>query len=416
MSDKISNQNKAENTHNCIFSNEKANMGHQAEFDYFKAFLIFIMVFVHFYENFSRDNISLIVEIIGFILGAGGFMLLMGIGMKYSRHQEMSNYISRGINLIIKGQVANLLRYALPNVIAWKTTGNKIFISRAMLVLQPDILTFAGISFLFFALFKKMKLSDNYILCVGIIMNIIGFILFKIIKPPESFLMKQLMGYFIFTYTEAYFPFCSYFIFVAIGYWLGRIYQKISNKDKFYNRIIFFFLPLTIIYYYLRINYNFPILPECGSDEHYCLFPGPDAINACIGNIVIISLLYKIDKMFKGKVPYYVKHLSKNVNKYYIIHYILILQINTFLRATKGDSFPSKVKYPSLYAFIIFIMTKITIDLNDKYIHFTLTNLKTNVKIVLYPLILSTTIISVCYIYPKVEIYTTFWNNYLYEE
>ena len=126
MSDKISNQNKAENTHNCIFSNEKANMGHQAEFDYFKAFLIFIMVFVHFYENFSRDNISLIVEIIGFILGAGGFMLLMGIGMKYSRHQEMSNYISRGINLIIKGQVANLLRYALPNVIAWKTTGNKI--------------------------------------------------------------------------------------------------------------------------------------------------------------------------------------------------------------------------------------------------------------------------------------------------
>ncbi len=103
MSDKISSQIKAKNTHNCIFSNEKANMGHQAEFDYFKAFLIFIMVFVHFYENFSRDNISLIVEIIGFILGAGGFMLLMGIGMKYSRHQELSNYISRVINLITKG-------------------------------------------------------------------------------------------------------------------------------------------------------------------------------------------------------------------------------------------------------------------------------------------------------------------------
>ena len=61
-------------------------------------------------------------------------------------------------------------------------------------------------------------------------------------------------------------------------------------------------------------------------------------------------------------------------------------------------------------------MTKITIDLNDKYIHFTLTNLKTNVKIVLYPLIWIMTIISVCYIYPKVETYTTFWNNYLYEE
>ena len=155
MSDKISNQIKAKNTHNGIFSNEKDNMGHQSEFDYFKAFLIFIMFPVHFYENFSRDSISLTVEIIGFILGADGFMLLMGIGMKYSRHQELSNYISRGINLITKGQVSNLLRYALPNIIAWKTTGNKIFISRALVFLQPDILTFAGITFFFFALLKR---------------------------------------------------------------------------------------------------------------------------------------------------------------------------------------------------------------------------------------------------------------------
>ena len=416
MSDKISNQNKAENTHNCIFSNEKANMGHQAEFDYFKAFLIFIMVFVHFYENFSRDNISLIVEIIGFILGAGGFMLLMGIGMKYSSHQELSNYISRGINLITKGQVSNLLRYALPNIIAWKTTGNKIFISRALVFLQPDILTFAGISFLFLALLKKIKLSDNFILCISIIMNIIGYILYKIMNQPESFLMKQLIGYFILTDTEASFPLCSYFIFVAFGYRLGEIYQKISNKDKFYNRIIFFFLPLTIFYIYIRINYNFIILPDFGYDEDYSLFPVPDAINACMESIVIISLLYKIGKIFQGKVPYYIKHLSKNVNKYYIIHYILLLQLTTFLRATKGDSFPSKMQYPTLYGFAILIMTKITIDLNDKYIHFTLTNLKTNVKIVLYPLIWIVTIISVCYIYPKVETYATFWNNYLYEE
>jgi hypothetical protein len=416
MSDKISNQNKARNTHNCIFSNEKDNMGHQPEFDYFKALLVFMMVFVHFYENFSRDSITLTVEIIGFILGADGFMLLMGIGMKYSRHQELSNYISRGINLITKGQISNLLRCALPNIIAWKTTGNKIFISRALVFLQPDILTFAGISFLFLALLKKIKLSDNFILCISIIMNIIGFILYKIIKQPESFLMKQLMGYFILTDTEASFPLCSYFIFVAIGYRLGEIYQKISNKDKFYNRIIFFFLPLTIFYIYIRINYNFIILPDFGYDEDYSLFPVPDAINACMESIVIISLLYKIGKIFQGKVPYYIKHLSKNVNKYYIIHYILLLQLTTFLRATKGDSFPSKMQYPTLYGFAILIMTKITIDLNDKYIHFTLTNLKTNEKIVLYPLIWIVTIISVCYIYPKVETYTTFWNNYLYEE
>ena len=44
MSDKILNQTKAKNTDNGIFSNEKVNTGHQSEFDYFKGFLIFIMV------------------------------------------------------------------------------------------------------------------------------------------------------------------------------------------------------------------------------------------------------------------------------------------------------------------------------------------------------------------------------------
>ena len=403
-------------TNNNIFSKEKINIGRQPEFDYFKTLLIIIMLLLHFYCEYSKDCFSLTIDIAGFFLGAPSFMMLMGIGMKYSKHHESKYYIFRGIELLTKGQLLYLLRNGLPNIIAWWITGNKKFISRAMLILEADILTFAGISFYIFALLKKMKLSDNFILCISIIMNIIGYILYKIIKQPESFLMKQLMGYFILTYAEAYFPFFSYFIFVAIGFWLGGIYQKISNKDKFYNRILFFISPLTISYYYLRINYNFPMFPECGSNEHYCLFSGPDAINACMGNIIIISLFYKIDKIFKRKVPYYVKHLSKNVNRYYIIHYILLLQLITFLRATKGDSFPSKMQYPTLYSFVILIMTKIIIDLNGKYIHFTLTNLKTNVKIVLHPLIWIMTIISVCYIYPKVETYTTFWNNYLYEE
>ena len=416
MWDKVSTRNEAKNSHESIFSKENANMGRQPEFDYYKAVLIFIMVLVHFYENYSRDNISLLIEVIGFILSAGGFMLLMGIGMKYSRHQEPSNYISRGIILITKGQVVNFLRYALPNLIAWWKTGDKVFISRALLVLQSDILTFAGFSFLFLALMKKMKLSDNFILSISIIMNIICLILFNIINPPNSFLIKQLLGFYIFTYTEAYFPFLSYFIFVAIGYWLGGIYQKISNKDKFYNRILIFFMPITFIYSYLRINYNFPMFPECGSNEHYCLFPGPDAINSCMGNLVVLALYYKIDKILKGKTPYIITHFSKNLNKYYMIHYILIMQINTFLRATKGDSFPSKIQYPTLYAIMILILSKITIDINDKYIHFTLTNLKKSIKIIVYPLIWIITIISVYYIYPKVENYTTFWNNYLYEE
>ena len=228
-----SNQEKTKMTDDFIFSKEKVNIGHQPEFDYYKALLTVIMILLHFYVDFSKDSFSIIIDISGFFLGAPGFMMLMGIGIKYSRHNEISNYISRGILLLTEGQYVYLLRNALPNLIAWWATGNQKFISRALLVLQTDILTFAGFSFLFFALLKKRKISDNSILGIGIIMNIVGFLSYKIMKPTNSFLLNQLIGFFILTNAEAYFPFFSYFIFVAIGYWLGGIYQKIQTKINF---------------------------------------------------------------------------------------------------------------------------------------------------------------------------------------
>ena len=191
-----SNQKKDKITHNGIFSKENVNMGRQPEFDYLKTFIIFIMVQEHVHENYSTDYFTDIIDFWGFILGADVFMMLMGIGMRYSRNQEPSNYISRGILLLTKGLYVNLLKSALPNLIAWWTTGKKKFISRALLFLQTDILIFAGLSFLLFAIMKKMKLSVNLILIIGIIMNIVNFILFNIMKSPNNFLLSQFLGYF----------------------------------------------------------------------------------------------------------------------------------------------------------------------------------------------------------------------------
>ena len=410
-----SNQEKTKIADDFIFSKEKVNIGHQPEFDYFKTLLVVIMILLHFYEDFSKDSFFIIIDFVGFFLEAPGFMMLMGIGMKYSRHNEINNYISRGNLLLTEGQFLYLLRNALPNLIAWWVTGNQKFISRALLVFQTDILTFAGLSFFFFALLKKKNLSDNSIMIIGIIMNIIGFFLSKIREPSNCFLLNQLIGLFVLTNAEAYFPLYSYFIFVAIGYWLGGIYQTISNKDKFYNIILIFCLPIATIYSYLRIIYKFPMIPDFLSDEDYCLFPLPGAIVACLVNLVILAFCHKIDKMLKGKTPYFIRHTGKNVNKYYIIHFIIIMSMSTFLRATRGEDYPSKIKYPTIYAIMILIVCKITIDMNDKYIHFTIVNLKNPLKNIVFSIIWIMTIISVIYIYPKVEVYATLWNHYMYE-
>lgn len=399
---------------NCAFSKENVNMGRQPEFDYIKTLIIFIMIFQHVYENYSRDCLSDMIDFLGFIFGADVFMTLMGIGMKYSRNHSPSTYVSRGILLLTKGQCVNLLK-AGPNLIAWWTTGNKKFISRALLILNADILIFAGFSFLLFALMKKMKKSDNFILNIGIIMNIVNFILYNIVKPPKNFLLSQFLGYFILTDAETYFPFFSYFVFVAFGYWLGEFYKKLSNKDKFYNLILIFCLPTATIYYYFRSHYNFPMFPEYYSDEQYALNPGPDAAATTMITLTGLAIFYKIDMMLKGKTPYFITHCGKNLNQYYMISYIITMQMNIFLRATKGDNYPWKMKYPTLFAIMIFVLCKISIYMNDNYIHFSISDLKNSMKNFIFAFIWIITIISVIYIYPKVEVYTTFWNFYLYE-
>ena len=415
MKDKDSNskdlETKIDNNH--IFSKENVNLGYQPEFDYVKALMVFLIVITHIYLSYSNGCLYNILVVLLGIITASITMFMMGIGMKYSRHHEPKYYFSRGIVLLTVSQFLNLIRDSLPNLIAWFIIGHQNFISRSLLVFQSDIMTFAGISFLFLALLKKMKLSDKSILIVGIIMNLSSLIIYKIMKTPNNYLVSIFLGFFLLTNAEAYFPFCSYFIFVAYGYWLGGIYQKISNKEKFYNRILLFCLPIATIFVYLRITNNIPFFNQYSEIEIYSLMPGPIAWMYCLVNLTVSAIFYKIHRLLKEKTPEFIKHCGKNFNQYYMISYTITLQWNTFLKVTKGENYPAKMKYPTLFGYIVLFLCRILIDINDKYIHFTITNLRKPMRNYIFTLIWIMTFIIVAYAYPKVEVYATVWNNYL---
>lgn len=398
--------------HTGIFSKEKVNMGHQCEIDYLKALGIFLMVETHYYDEFSPGYFSEIIYFLSFILGAAGFMLLMGIGMQYSRYHAPKNYIARGIGLLTMGQLLNLLRDCLPNLLAYWTTGKNVFISRALQVIEADILPFAGLSFFLLAFMKTLKLSSSTILIISLIMNIAAYPLFNIMESPKNFLLSQFLGFFVLTDAESFFPLCSYFVFVAFGYWLGDLYQHMTNKDKFYNLVLIICLPLVTIYYYFRSHYDIPYLPEYFSDEHYCLCPGPDAIASCMTNLIALALFYKLDEMLGGKTPEFVTHAGKNLNQYYIISCMIIFHSCIYIIATKGEHAPKEVKAPTFFSLMVIVICRITIDMNDKYIGFTITKLKKPKQNIVFALVWILSIISVIYIYPKVEVYSTFWNNY----
>ena len=82
---------------------------------------------------------------------------MMGIGMKYSRHLDLKYYFYRGFVLLTISQFFNFIRDCLPYLIAWWVKEDKIYLSRALLIIQTDIFTFAGFAFFLMAILKKMK-------------------------------------------------------------------------------------------------------------------------------------------------------------------------------------------------------------------------------------------------------------------
>ena len=409
MAEKESESKQKEKTidKNCIFAKEIINAGHQPEFDYLKTLGVFLITIGHIYLEYSHGILFTIVYYFVTVLTAGALMILMGIGMRYSRHHEPKHYFARAFVLLTMGQYLNIIRDSLPNLIAWWYTGKPKFISRALLVWQTDILTFAGFSFCLLALFKIMKLSDGCIFIIGIIMNFASYPLFLIMKQPDNYIISQLMGYFVLTKSEAYFPLIGYFVFVAFGYWIAGYYQRMSNKDKFYNRIL--------IYQYFRVKNKIPKLAEYNSIPHYCLSPGPDSIHRILSNMTILAIFYKIDK-FLGKTPEFIRHCGKNLNQYYMISYIVTQHVNIFMKATKGEESNSEFKQTDLFTFFLLIFSRILIDMNDKYIHFTISTLKNPLRKIVFALIWIISIIIIIYVYPKVDTYANLWNDYLNDE
>ena len=126
-------------------------------------------------------------------------MISMGIGMRYTRHQSPASYLMRGFALLTIGQFLNILRNAVPNLIAYWITGKQVFIANVLLILQADILTFAGLAFLLMAVFKMCRLKGSVVLAAGVLLSVLSMVFWKMAVPPGNYLASQLAGLFVLT-------------------------------------------------------------------------------------------------------------------------------------------------------------------------------------------------------------------------
>ena len=396
------------------FANEKVNNGRQAELDLLKALCVLGMIFVHVLLDLSDHAMPEAFDDYGTeFFGASTFMICMGIGMGYMHNQTPKAYLLRGFGLLTIGQLLNICRNSIPNLIAWWIEGDQFFIANAMLVLQADIMSFAGLAFMLMGLFKKLRLSDVKILIISVVMSFLALLSYHYLPLPENYLLNQLLGYFVITKAESYFPLLCYFIYVAFGYFVGGYYPRIKDKDALANRVMLICFPLIAVYYVLRFSLDMPWLPAIGPDLQYSLKPTPDAIANCVFTLGFLAVLYKVMKAADNKLPPFMSHLSKYINNYYCIHYMFVLPVQTLLLATTGDLMPGGALLPLLYACFVTAACYFIIEMNEKHWHIHFATLRGTKMVVFAAAVWIATVAITAYCYPRIEVYANIWNEYL---
>ena len=399
-----------------FFSDKKINTGRQPELDILKALCVFGMIFVHVFLDLGKDVMPTVIDdYLTEFFGAATFMICMGIGMCYMRKQSPSSYLTRGFGLLTIGQFLNILRNCIPNLIAYWIIGGNFFIANSLLILQSDILSLAGLSFLLMALLKKLKLNNTAVLGVGLLLSLASLIMWHQITLPESYLSRQLLGFIVITDAEAYFPLFCYFIFVAFGYFIGGYYPKIKDKDALANRIMAICFPLAAIYYVCRFIFEWSYLPELGSDLQYNMKPTPDAIATCLFTLGFLAVLVKVANLFKNGLPKFIMHLSTNINSYYCVHYLFVLPMQTILIAATGNRMPGKV-LPWLYAIGVVAACYFLIEMNIKHWHIHFATLKGRQMIIFAVAVWAATVAITAYAYPRITEFANVWNDYLLPE
>ena len=311
-----------------LFSDERVNSGRQAELDLAKCLAIFFMIFLHCYfaTSYFANDLSLgltrlVSQLFGGPFAAPVFMFAMGVGMVYSKNQEPSYLIKRGIKLLQLGFFVNIGEFFVPYFLAGNLMGDwdTFPIANGLLLFCIDILAFAAMAFALVGVLKKLKVSAKGMVVVALILSIIGS--FARFHDFGSNVPNLLMGYLIGSaggFTA--FPLFNWFIFPAVGLLFGEYYMRCSNKEKLW-RLWPVGLIISIAYFVISWFIPGGFLSET---HHYYFMTTYDAMFCLICIYGVIGACYLISKHLPDGAIQFFSKTSSNLNTIYVIQWFII--------------------------------------------------------------------------------------------
>ncbi len=314
-----------------LISREPVNTGRQREIDLVKAFCILMMILCHCIEDlfeYSGANILAVIirEYENQTMGAQAFMICMGIGIVYARKSEPKTHLKRGLSLLIVGQVLNLARFAVPNGIAYLINGDAYYRKMVFLVFSSDIMQFAGLTFLMLGLFGILRFSEMKAFIASIAMNIVGMVLAGRVHSG-NYVVDQLLGLFIATESESYFPLLHWFIYPAFGMVFGVLLKRVKDKKKFYLTLLIPTGILTVLYFYVAACVEQPFFLVIRDLEAFNRMNIADALMQLVCNTFLISTAFFVTGFLPDRIMKGVGFISGNINRFYCVQWVLIASI-----------------------------------------------------------------------------------------
>ncbi|WP_339011766.1 heparan-alpha-glucosaminide N-acetyltransferase domain-containing protein [Lactococcus garvieae] len=308
----------------------KTNTGRQIELDIAKGFSVIFMVFSHVMLQFSSERVSdsLYSSIVDFFAGipaAPVFMFMLGVGVIYSKKATAKTLAYRGVQVLCAGYILNFFRSVLPvyiNHLQGYTEYTSIFELFYDNFFYVDILQFAGLAMLFLALVLKFKLSHLNIICITLVFMGLNLILLPHMPRIENIWSTPLLSLVIGGAETSYFPFLTWIVYPVSGYIFGSYLIQATDKRQFYAQLFKVTGPVLLLYLVGILMMNFPT----GYENEALYYQHTALINIIYILFVLwwLSFVYFISQTFHLDKIAFIQTLSKNTNKIYYIHFILI--------------------------------------------------------------------------------------------
>ena len=351
-----------------MFAQDKINDGRQMELDIAKGLAILFMINIHvlwLFTDFAiyESAFAALVYFMGGPPAAPVFMVAMGVGVVYSRRDNWQYFFRRGLLIMVIGYLLNLFRFLIPFLIALEFNlihpgeieASFEYSNLLMIFMEVDILQFAGLSLLFIALLKKIKLPVVVYPLVAIVFAMLNFFV-RDIQVSNTF-FNSLLGLFWGSGLNSSFPFFIWIFYPLLGVFFGSFLIRCKSKNKLYL--------LTAVISLLILFLSAPRAVYLLSDDIFKYYHHDIFGNFMITGFVFfwLSLLYFVGKIIPGIIKNGLKYMSRKITHFYIIHWLLIGW------GLLVVGFNSLMVWPSVVAMVsvLIITAVLTYYFNQKY-------------------------------------------------